>query len=270
MRSNALIALCFSLLLFGCNSDSRTDKGPLQLQGYVEGELSYMALPFAGTLEALVKQRGTSVKKDETLFILDPDPEDMRAISAKSQIIEAQSRLDLAKARLSRTQELFKDKAIDRDSLDAAIDNYNEAKGNLIEAEQKSLEANWNLGEKMSKAPVDGRVYETYFTKGEWVKSGEPVLSILAPENIRILFFIPANRLHEVKMLQKIHVIVGNKRYEAQINYISPQVEYTPPVIYSRDNDVPLVFRVKANPLLSQAYNFHPGEPVMVEWMPAA
>lgn len=256
------------LPLSGCHPVSApADKLKLELQGYVEGELSYMAVPFSGDLKALSKQRGDLVKKGDLLFILEEEPQSMQFIAAQNGIVQAQSRLQLALIRLERVQGLYKDKAIQKDALDAALDERNASQALLEEAKQKSEETNWNLRQKTAFAPVSGTIYDTYFTKGEWVPAGTPVVSILAPENIKIIFFIPEKILHEVKMHENVMVTTNDKKYQAKIEYISPQVEFTPPVIFSRENDSQLVFRIKAHPVLSQAYDFHPGQPVMIQFL---
>jgi HlyD family secretion protein len=50
----------------------------------------------------------------------------------------------------------------------------------------------------------------------------------------------------------------------AAIDFIAPQAEYTPPVIYSRGSREKLVFRVEAAPALEQAATLRPGLPVDV------
>ena len=50
----------------------------------------------------------------------------------------------------------------------------------------------------------------------------------------------------------------------AKITYISPQSEYTPPVIYSNENRAKLVFMVIAKPPVEKAATLHPGQPVEV------
>lgn len=260
--------ICLLLIPLGsCQRSSEPDKWKLELEGYVEANLSYMASPFSGDLINLIKQRGDTVKQNDPLYILDPEPQKMQALAANAQVLQAQSRLQLAILRLNRIQKLYEQKAIDKDTLDATVDAHHEAKSNLENAEQKSREAVWNLSEKTGIAPVNGMIYDTYFRKGEWVASGKPVLSILAPENIKILFFIPEKIIQTIKIHDRVQVIVQNKIYDAWIDYISPEVEYTPPVIFSRENDAVLVFRVRAKPLLAKAYDFHPGQPVRVRFV---
>jgi len=50
----------------------------------------------------------------------------------------------------------------------------------------------------------------------------------------------------------------------AAITFISNQVEYTPPVIYSNENRAKLVFMVIAKPAVEKAPLLHPGQPLEV------
>ena len=56
----------------------------------------------------------------------------------------------------------------------------------------------------------------------------------------------------------------GCKTTYATITYISPQAEYTPPVIYSRESRGKLVYRVECKMPSEVAVKFHPGQPVDV------
>ena len=50
----------------------------------------------------------------------------------------------------------------------------------------------------------------------------------------------------------------------AKVTYLAPQAEFTPPVIYSRENRARLVFLVEARPAPADAAKLHPGQPVDV------
>jgi len=49
-----------------------------------------------------------------------------------------------------------------------------------------------------------------------------------------------------------------------RISYISPQAEYTPPILFSSQSRAKLVFLVEARPEPDQALALHPGQPVDV------
>ncbi len=55
---------------------------------------------------------------------------------------------------------------------------------------------------------------------------------------------------------------------DARISYLSPQSEYTPPVLYNRDNRAKLVFMVEAVFSAADARDLHPGQPVDVALPP--
>ena len=50
----------------------------------------------------------------------------------------------------------------------------------------------------------------------------------------------------------------------ATITFISPQAEYTPPLIYSESSKSKLVFIIEAKPRPAQAAQLNPGEPIEV------
>jgi HlyD family secretion protein len=51
---------------------------------------------------------------------------------------------------------------------------------------------------------------------------------------------------------------------EAVVNYLSPRPEFTPPILYNRDNRAKLVFMVEAAIDPAAARELHPGQPVDV------
>lgn len=66
------------LLLAGCTPGR--DEAPFP--GYAEAEFVYVAAPAAGTLQTLAVQRGAQVAKDQPLFTLDTDAEQIGAAAA--------------------------------------------------------------------------------------------------------------------------------------------------------------------------------------------
>ena len=50
----------------------------------------------------------------------------------------------------------------------------------------------------------------------------------------------------------------------ATVDYVSNRAEYTPPVLYSKENRAKLVFLVEARPTAADAAKLKPGQPVDV------
>jgi HlyD family secretion protein len=124
----------------------------------------------------------------------------------------------------------------------------------------------WTLQQKTVRAHQDAIVNDTYFREGEYVTTSNPVVSLLTRENIYFVFFIPEPVISRIHLGDRISVELSgiNQAFQGTLNYISPQVEYTPPVIYSRDENNKYVFRTRAVPNLNEAFFFHPGQPIFV------
>lgn len=128
-------------------------------------------------------------------------------------------------------------------------------------------QAEWKLAQKSQRAPMAAMVVDTLYNRGEWVQAGAPVISLLPPENIKLRFFIPQQQLGQVKVGQAVQVSCDGcaAPIAANISFISPQAEYTAPLIYSKENRATLVFLVEARPAPADAVKLHPGQPVEVK-----
>lgn len=215
-------------------------------------------------------------------------PAEIDAIRA--QIEETEAALQLAKLRVERRKELYDRHAIDRESVDEALSLLKQREeqkkrylANLALARlgsreeqikaQKAMidalvarlkEARWEVAQKQVNAPAAGAVFDTYYRPGEFVAAAQPVLSLLTPENVRIEFFVPVRVLDRLEVGKKISFLCDGceKQGEAVISYISPEAQFVPPLVYSRDNSEKLVFRIKAS--LADPGQYKPGQPVRV------
>lgn len=216
-------------------------------------------------------------------------PTEVQALEAK--LAQARSSLKLSELEYSRRLKLFKQRAIPEADLDKARTLYDrdralvsELKAQLatarlgarsdqiaaaeaeVAAVRAALErARWNMAQLRRSAPQDGVVFDTYFTKGEWVPPGRPVASLLAPGNLKVRFFVDEPRLSLLKMGQEVKLSCDScpSGLSGRISYISPQAEFTPPVIYSAESRSKLVFMVEARPN-GAALKLKPGQPMEV------
>ena len=136
-----------------------------------------------------------------------------------------------------------------------------------IEAAQADLaQATVRRDQKTGIAPTAALVHDTYFRVGESVPAGSPVASLLPPGNVKVRFFVPETMVGSLAPRQPVTLTCDGcpGPIAAVISFISPQAEYTPPVIYSRDSKAKLVFLVEARPAPADAARLRPGQPVEV------
>jgi len=141
------------------------------------------------------------------------------------------------------------------------------AQQELVEADRAALrQAQWKLQQKAIASPRAGLVFDTLYRAGEWVSAGSPIVQVLPPENIEVRFFVPETEVGTLKLGQNVSVHCDgcSAPVPASVTFISNQVEYTPPVIYSNENRAKLVFMIIAKPPVEKAPLLHPGQPLEV------
>jgi HlyD family secretion protein len=137
-----------------------------------------------------------------------------------------------------------------------------------VESQSAALDkAKWSFDQKQQFAPTNAFVQDTLYRQGEYVAAGNPVVVLLPPENLKVRFFVPQEVLPKIKTGQTVNVSFdgGAHPYAATISYISTQVEFTPPVIYNRENRAKLVVMIEAKFSPADAAALRPGQPVDVK-----
>lgn len=140
-----------------------------------------------------------------------------------------------------------------------------------IEAAQKMLqfrqaavrEAEANLALRQAIAPADAVVNDIIYRPGETIASGQAVVELLPPDNIKARFFLSPAQIGRVSAEPEILLqceSCGNG-IPARVNFVSSEAAYRPPVLYSRKESGKLAFMVEAVPLEPCA-QLRPGLPV--------
>jgi HlyD family secretion protein len=124
----------------------------------------------------------------------------------------------------------------------------------------------WRLEQTHVTAMQSGIVVDTLFREGEWVPAGSPVVRMLPPGNVKVRFFVPQPSLSLVPVGRKLTIRCDGcaRTIDATVSYVSPEPEFTPPIIYSNDTRAKLVFMIEARSAEEGALLLHPGQPVEV------
>lgn len=217
-------------------------------------------------------------------------PSELAALEAR--LAQARAAAELATRELDRLSQLHEKKVASDDDLDRVQLNH-EASTKLVAELSAQLEtaqlgaradtilaaqaevaaaqaaldrAGWAIAQKSQTAPRAGFIYDTLFREGEFVTAAAPIIALLPPENLKVRFFVPESDFSPLKAGTIIHVSLSGRAQaiEAKISYLSPKPEYTPPILYNRENRSKLVFMVEALLAPDVARDLHPGQPVEV------
>jgi len=214
----------------------------------------------------------------------------------EAQVRSAKATLDLAETQLRQQEALARQHFVSQARLDEALANRKQAKAQLEAAEEQlattrvtfgrqaevrgaesdlaaaqaaAAQKRWLVERKTAQAPAAGEVSDTYYRPGEWVPAGAAVASLLPDNRRRLRFYVPESEVGRLSMGEAVEARCDGcpAPIRGTIDFIAPQAEYTPPVIYSKGSREKLVFRVEASPAPEQAAALRPGLPLDVRVM---
>lgn len=141
------------------------------------------------------------------------------------------------------------------------------AEANLAAARADAEKAKSDLGDRTVLAPAGGRIERLFFDEGEMAAAGTPVLSILPEGALKVKFYLPETARQQFALGDTLSVSCDGcpAGLTATVSYFASDPQFTPPVIYSRDERQRLSFLAEAV-LATSA--LHPGQPVTLERLP--
>lgn len=198
--------------------------------------------------------------------------EDIRL--AEEQIKLAEINLHQAELNKDRYSNLYETDAVTQqlyeESLtkyDQALNQYNTARENLkkvrnlvrpeeIESANANLKRSMvsvdlirkNIEDCTIKSPVDGIVSNKFIEAGEFVTPGASLVKISDLSTVKLVIYVTEEELGRVKLGQKAEVKIDSykdKTYTGEVIYISPEAEFTPKSIQTKEERAKLVFAVK-------------------------
>lgn len=220
------------------------------LQGWVEADLIFVSPDEQGRVEEMKVAEGDSVTKGDLLFTLDADLQN-------ADLGVAEAAYTAAKLNFERAQNLLKTETGTQKAFDDTYAAYRDAEAKLNAARTR-------LDRRSAFSPVAGNVHQIYFRPGETVPAGKPVIALLPPGNIKLRFFVAEKMLPRIAIGDAVEILCDGcaAPVPARITFISRSAEFTPPVIYSREERHKLVYLVEARP--DQAEALRVGQPIDV------
>jgi HlyD family secretion protein len=220
-------------------------------------------------------------------------PEEITVLEAA--LNEAKAMLQVSTNNLERAQALYDKGWTTKAALDQAVAEHDRNQAAVVEAEKKIAaaelpgrsdlidaaaanaeaarhalaEAEKNLAKRQVFAPADGTVEEVYFRPGEVVKEGQAVIALLPPRNLKVRFFVAEPVRAKLELDQTVNVSCDGcpPDLKAKISFISRDAEFTPPVIFSREQREKLVYLIEARPE-GETATLTAGQPVTVTLAP--
>ena len=168
-----------------------------------------------------------------------------RGATAQASVDAAQTALATARANVSQQEASL---AVAR--LPARPEEITAAENAVKQARAALDQARWRLDRRTLRAPAEGDINDVIRRPGEMAGPSAPVLSFLPLGAVKLKVYVGERSLSSISVGDSLSVRCDGCRdgLKARISYISPDPEFTPPVIYSLENRQKLVYLVEARP----------------------
>lgn len=180
-----------------------------------------------------------------------------RSITRK-QFEDAVSRFELMSAQYKAAQENFNKvkKIFRQEEIDQARANLNKSKAG-VELLKK------NVRDCYVTSPINGFIVKTFVERGESVTPMSSVFKVSDLDIVELVIYVSTEELGYVKLGQEADVTIDafkDKVYKGEVTYISPEAEFTPKNIQTKDERTKLVFAVKIT-IPNKDYDLKSGMP---------
>ena len=272
-----IVCIAAAALAMSCGTEAEFDA-----QGSFEATEVVVSAEAAGRILWLDAEEGTTVEPGVTIGQIDTLQLDLQrrqleaqqaALLASRPDIRAQAaalREQIAKQEreLTRVQNLLRDGAattkqrddieaqirILQSQLSAALSSLDKSTvtidGNAAVVEAQIAALDDRIARCRIASPIAGIVLAKYAEAGELAAVGKPLLKVADLEHLYLRAYFTSEQLAAIRVGDAVTVTAdfgGDQRYdyEGRITWISPESEFTPKTIQTRDSRANLVYAAK-------------------------
>jgi len=193
---------------------------------------------------------------------------------AKEVFTQAQANFKLAETDKQRMENLYKGNSVTKKQLDdaafrfdiaqsqlnAAIEHFNkiqniarpeeilQAKANLAKAEAGIDLLKKNIRDCFVISPLNGVVVKRYIEEGETVSMLSSLFKVSDLSKVEVVVYITEKALPVITLNQKADIIADglpDKTFEGKVIFISPEAEFTPKNVQTKEERTKQVFAIK-------------------------
>jgi len=214
---------------------------------YVGQTAAFQTVEIRARVEGIILQakfqEGKEVKKDDVLYIIDPETYKIALENAQSKLQRDEATLQKTKNDVTRLRPLVQQKAVSRQKLDDAISKTKESIAIWKASRTAVKEAKLNVAYTTVRAPISGLIGRQKVSVGSLVGKGEPtLLAVVSQLHPLYVNFTVSEQdafkiadLHDNKALGRasdgvvpIQMVLQDERiypYEGAIDFVDRQFE---------------------------------------------
>ncbi len=168
---------------------------------------------------------GETVKRGQRIARIDAADANLSVKADQAGITAAKANLDFAASELKRQQQLLDKQFISPAALERYQTSYNMAKAGLDQAKAKSAVTRNQSAYTHLYADRSGVVNRVRAEPGQVVEAGEPIVTIISPNNLEVHIPVAEANIDQVQRKQAVKVKLwsnGSEYYQATVREIAP------------------------------------------------
>jgi HlyD family secretion protein len=208
-----------------------------------------LALLVKGARSEDIRQAEAAVKQaDAAQRVAEDDARRMRELAKTGSVTpksrdDAEARLTVAAAQQSAAAE-----ALTKVRTLARPEEVRAAEARLAQAQAAADLLSKTIADCTITAPAGGIVTHKAVEAGELVAPGAVVVTLVELDSVYVMIYVTEKELGRVKLGDAAEVKIDafpDKVFAGQVTYISPEAEFTPKNVQTKEDRVKLVFGVK-------------------------
>jgi len=208
-----------------------------------------LALLIKGARVEDIRQAEAALKQTEAaLTVAEDDARRMRELAGTGSVTpkqrdDAEARLTVASAQRNAAAE-----ALAKVRTLARPEEVRAAEARLAQAQAAADLLSKTIADCTITAPAGGIVTHKAVEAGELVTPGATVVTLVDLDSVYVMIYVTEKELGRVKLGDAAEVKIDafpDKAFAGQVTYISPEAEFTPKNVQTKEDRVKLVFGVK-------------------------
>jgi len=178
-----------------------------RLDGVVEAtNRTTVSAQTSGQVQEILYDVDDFVEKNAVLVRLKDTEQQARLVQAAADLKEAVARLEEARDEHKRTKEIFGKKLVSESTMDKAKSALKAARARFQSAEASLAQTREQLEYTQVRAPYAGIVTERHLEVGEMAQPGQPLISGLSLEQLRVIVDVPQSLVPRIREFGRARV----------------------------------------------------------------
>ncbi|MBF0330104.1 MAG: efflux RND transporter periplasmic adaptor subunit [Nitrospirae bacterium] len=181
-----------------------------------------------GIIKELKVSEGSFVSKGMLLAALDETDYSLEAGRSEAALKQAKATLENTKVEFGRKRALFEEQLVPRQQMDDVATRLNIAEAEADRAKSALDIAKHKLSKTKIQSPIEGSVKEKRSSKGDFVRSGSPMLVLIQANPLKLYFSVSEKDVSKIKTGQDISLKVDalpEKEFAGKVAAVFPSLD---------------------------------------------